>query len=641
MIVWRSSVYMVSVLVLWTVSLCAPASPTNQRSGSIREWGFLKDPSSQILFKDIVSKPPTAFTSLKPGLLSEGFTRTTHWIRFVIDAEAGDWIIDTLPPYLDNLKLYTPDPTQPSGYLERQAGDHYPFELREVAYRGFAFRLAKKTNDPIVCFLRLESTSTHHLVLRLWPEKVFFEQMALETGTVYGLLAVLVTFLILNLNNWFWLREKLLLWLCLYIGSLVFLYGGILGFLNQHFLPQVGRYNDLCLGLGNMAVMASSSAFYPRLFGLGPQHRIVGTIYRIGFWLPFAGVMGVFADYYPEMMPPLHGYYMLVTVVGVFVSWRLLNRSEPDAILVFLATVTGLIGALVVLLNLQGFLLGGLSILYSMMAASIIQIGLLHLAIAARYRRLEREQVRQEERVNQAVADADRERRERSEQSGLFAMISHEIRTPLTMIIGAVQSLEHLVESTDDIDRRHDRIRRAVTRIDELVDSALMYDRVEGAATDGNDLRPVDLRHIVLDLLSARGLKPARLIQVIPEQPLIVTGQYALLEIMASNLIDNALKYTPESALISVVLGGDGTQAFLAVEDNGPGIPKEMKNELFRRYVRGAVTEGIPGTGLGLFLVDQIARLHGGTVTYSSVEPSGARFVVELPIQAASKPNRS
>ena len=106
-----------------------------------------------------VSAPEAAqrFTPLD-GLLSAGYTRKVHWLRFSVQAPAtGLWWLEVMPPFLDDLRLFTPDG---AGFAERRSGDRLPFASREEDYRGFIFKLALADSAPHTYYLRLQTTST-------------------------------------------------------------------------------------------------------------------------------------------------------------------------------------------------------------------------------------------------------------------------------------------------------------------------------------------------------------------------------------------------------------------------------------------------------------------------------------------------
>jgi len=117
-----------------------------------------------------------------------------------------------------------------------------------------------------------------------------------------------------------------------------------------------------------------------------------------------------------------------------------------------------------------------------------------------------------------------------------------------------------------------------------------------------------------------------------------VLGDPVLLAQALSNLIDNALKYAPVNGTIevAVVKLGDGT-AEISVSDNGPGITDSEKSKVVQRFYRGDASRGTPGVGLGLSLVQAVAKLHGSALSLSDREP-GLRVSMTLPLDTAGAP---
>ena len=117
----------------------------------------------------------------------------------------------------------------------------------------------------------------------------------------------------------------------------------------------------------------------------------------------------------------------------------------------------------------------------------------------------------------------------------------------------------------------------------------------------------------------------------------MVDGARDELHRLALNLIENALRHTPSGTHVHAALGRDGGDVVLTVEDDGPGIPDELRSRLFERFVRGRGDSG-GGSGLGLSIVRAVALSHDGSVEAERAPSGGARFVVRLPAAPAHAP---
>jgi two-component system OmpR family sensor kinase len=127
------------------------------------------------------------------------------------------------------------------------------------------------------------------------------------------------------------------------------------------------------------------------------------------------------------------------------------------------------------------------------------------------------------------------------------------------------------------------------------------------------------------------------------EGPLRMNGNPDELHRMIRNLLENAVRHTPERATVELTARRDGDGALLEVLDDGPGIPAGIEKQVFDRFVRGdgpADTVGGGGSGLGLAIVRAVAQSHGGSVDAGTSTYGGARFSVRLPLERAEKKAR-
>ena len=220
------------------------------------------------------------------------------------------------------------------------------------------------------------------------------------------------------------------------------------------------------------------------------------------------------------------------------------------------------------------------------------------------------------------------------------ANVSHELKTPVQSIKGFVETLESgAIANPDDAARFLTIIRRNSERLEAIIDDLLSLARLEGMAERGGlEKAPVDLRKVVqsvLDTLSDSITRRQIQISIETEGETFVLGNEGLLEQLLLNLVDNAVKYTPEGSTVLIACGPADDHHFyqLHVADNGPGIPQRDLERIFERFYRVEKSRhrDSGGTGLGLAIVRHIALLHGGTVDVQSQPGLGAHFTVSLP----------
>src|SRR5438093_6239617 len=235
------------------------------------------------------------------------------------------------------------------------------------------------------------------------------------------------------------------------------------------------------------------------------------------------------------------------------------------------------------------------------------------------------------ERQRAAVAELERLNRAKSD---FVSIVSHEFRTPLTGIQGFSEmmqsedlTLAEMREYAGDINKDAHRLNRMITEMLDL-------DKMESGRMQLH-LEPVDLNAIVtesVDLLRPNAPRHPLSLRLDPLIGELSGDRDKLTQVMA-NLLNNAVKYSPNGGDIVVSTRVEGNTAHVVVRDHGMGIPKEALDAIFERYsrVESPATRHIQGTGLGLPIVRQIVQLHGGTVWAESTVGEGSVFHVNLP----------
>jgi two-component system OmpR family sensor kinase len=229
----------------------------------------------------------------------------------------------------------------------------------------------------------------------------------------------------------------------------------------------------------------------------------------------------------------------------------------------------------------------------------------------------------------------ENERHLAAQQRDFVSMTSHEFRTPLTIIDGHAQRLIKTRDRLDPMDaaERGTRIRSAVQRITNIMDSLLGASRVlDGQAVFHPD--NLDPSALLRDACQAHrdATRGAVITEDFSSLPATIHGDQKLLFHAFSNLISNAIKYSPAGSPTEVVARQEPGWLVVQVRDHGIGIPARDRERLFERYFRGSNATSIAGTGVGLHLVSMVVALHQGEVFVESLEGVGSRFVVRLPV---------
>jgi signal transduction histidine kinase len=238
-----------------------------------------------------------------------------------------------------------------------------------------------------------------------------------------------------------------------------------------------------------------------------------------------------------------------------------------------------------------------------------------------------------------ARAEAEATVRAREE---FLSIASHELRTPLTTIKGYVQMLARSVRQptlnrdriAEQMANLHTGVNRLETLVVDLLDSArIQQNRLELRA------EPTDLsllaQHVVARFDQAETRTAGH--TLVCDAPMPVTGRWdaARLDQVLTNLVSNALKYSPNGGVVHVRVRQAATQAVVTVSDQGVGITPEDQATLFQPFARGSATErAFPGVGLGLYIASQIVERHGGQVRLHSAVGTGTTVTVHLPLNA-------
>lgn len=208
---------------------------------------------------------------------------------------------------------------------------------------------------------------------------------------------------------------------------------------------------------------------------------------------------------------------------------------------------------------------------------------------------------------------------------------AHELRTPLTVLQGRLeQALER--NQDEDLTPLLSKSQTALEDLLTLVEKLLLLAKTE--AGQGLNKEAVDVNEVAFKLTETLGplfeQKRVRLSLELPKTSTLVHGDRVALELLFRNLLENACKFT-EQGEVNVTLHQKNQQIVLTIEDTGVGISEEALPHLFERFYQADVRHRQEGSGLGLALVQSIARWHGGTIVAENRVEGGSRFTISLP----------
>lgn len=625
-----------------------PAEAALGPGHDIRGQALLRDPSRRLTLGDVASAARAAEFEPLPGQLSAGYTRDILWLRFCLPP-SGDTLprwLRVAPPMLDDLALYLPQAG--GGYELRRAGDRYPFAAREWQYRLFAIAIPPNTDVRRPFYLRLDTTSALNMRLDLW-HGAEFQDLVVRDTMFYGLLGGTILLLIVfSLISWRWLGDRLYLF---YAGNV--LAGGIFllmnaGFGSQFAYPELGGANDLAIAWLTGPILAVHVLFFTYLFAVR-QHlpRLYPLMLALAGTYAALAPLSLFTDWRTI------GLILQLLAFPVTLLWMLLivtlGLKDPKRriyIVAFLPWLTGLFGNAL-------FRMGGISdnfwISYSGEITALIHLIILPILIIHRARQAElekdralarelaeahrverelearvrertsalRQEIETRSRIQARLQDAlTTEQATLANQRELVAMLSHEFRTPLTLIDTVAQRLDMMLERIHpELVPRILKIRSAVTRLLGLLENCLANERLNDTGTELR-LETVDVcAHLTHAYRGEAAPAEARRIRLdLPEVAVRVRCDRHLFDVALSNLVGNALKYSPPDSPVTLrVRREPAGQVAIAVQDRGQGVRPADRERIFERFFR---SDGLrpQGSGLGLHLARSLARRHGGDV---------------------------
>lgn len=221
------------------------------------------------------------------------------------------------------------------------------------------------------------------------------------------------------------------------------------------------------------------------------------------------------------------------------------------------------------------------------------------------------------------------------ERRDTLSFISHDLRAPLGAAI--------MLLNENEGDKNLPRITKMLTKSLEMADNFLQSSRAEMA--DVTKFQSLDFANVVQqavdDIYAAAKVKKIKLNLTSAENNLWIIGDFGLLQRAVTNILLNAIKYSPENAMVKVALTQESNNAILKITDAGPGIATEKIPKLFQRYSRAEGAHQAPeGTGLGLYFVDVTVRKHQSGIAVESELGHGATFIMTLPLEKTSEKDR-
>ena len=223
-------------------------------------------------------------------------------------------------------------------------------------------------------------------------------------------------------------------------------------------------------------------------------------------------------------------------------------------------------------------------------------------------------------------------------RSDFVATASHELRTPLAAVYGAVRTLRRDDVELTDADRAQflEMIESEATRLAKIVDQILLAGQLDADAVEF-ELVECDLEEVAAGVIDSAALHLPESISLdlsVDGAAPIRCDENKLRQVLV-NLVDNAVKYSPEGGRVELRVRSENGSCLIEVADEGLGIPEDERERIFEKFYRldPQQTQGVGGSGLGLYICRELVERMNGRLRVESEPGKGSRFTVELPLR--------
>ncbi len=601
--------------ILWLWLLCL--APAWAAQTQVLSSAYLVDEQGKL---DLSEVRQQLFTPL-PGILARGYTPTATWLRIIVQngAPGEPLVLRIRPGYLDEVRLYWQDS---QGRWQQQVdGDRYPYVAR--SYPGITPSFLVRQEQPqTVYYLRLYTTSTSMLSVEAQPLQQALQTDVQQASWQIIYYAILLWLLVWAIADYRESRDRVVGLFIPYQLLSVLVNLAFMGYYSMLAPASYPQLADIATSWTSTLFCLASLLFHRHLLlGFSPPRLLQWVLKLLPSYYPLLFLMLAFGIIQPvmqtnTMVAPVQVLLMAITawLVPPHPLRRLLRVLYTLSIGVIAITMLPLLGIGNVLeMNQYGQLMQ--SLLISALAFVLLQRRSSQLRSERHAFAVELELARQQIAI---------ERQQSEEQSRFMAMLTHELKTPMSVIRMALGSLRMQLGEQ----RILAHAERAVDDMNAVVERCTQADRIEQGQLE-IQRETIVLAELINDVRD-NSREPERVV-LHPSTVPLLRSDSQLLRTVLSNLIDNALKYSPAASVINVKWGAKSAGLWLSVDNvaSSAGMPDASK--VFTKYYRSPGAHSKTGSGLGLYLVRGLCTQLQGMVSYRP-EANIVRFEVWLPV---------
>ncbi len=616
--------------------------------------GYLEvfeDDTAAYDFAQIITDPISQGFKTLPGFFNEGFGKQVIWFRFQVSQtypfSSGTYLA-LGPPILDFVTVYVQtgdNPSNPDAYQVFRLGDHIPALDSQRLQPDFVAPLNLPKGLPRWVYIRLQTSSNLSLFGSIKPGYILLQSSNFTIMLQMIMLSVYLLTASISLLLYIRIRQRLfgfygMFLLCLFNNRLAAT--GILPLVFPSFAHRIGDffvYQSAC-GACIFLILFGYTLFKPVLTQRQRQFLfLLLAVASLTFVsTPFLPVAVIFCTIFVIGI----GLFSLM----IWLSFKSVRKKICGSVYYCMAFLLILVAPAMELLRLTGklpitwvisnlvqFVTFGNIMLLTFGLADKLRIDHKNALLAERNAKHNAEEMAAEMTVELRQKKQDLEET-LDRQVRFVSMVTHEYRTPLAIIR---INLDLLSKKKHDPDRMLtfaiNKMQRAIARLTELLEVNL--DKAKFAQDDFKlKLENVGVIGLVEEVIAqAKEFWPWSQLAFSTslDTDMMVAADRRLLKTAVLNLLDNAIKYSPEGRAVVVNVCRLGTEAVINVCDQGLGIPPEERERVFEKYYRIPGNDHILGSGVGLYLVKRIVEEHHGSVAIQS-NGSGTTLTVRLPV---------
>jgi|GEM_PF-2067327 len=628
------------------------------------------DPTASLSFATIRQQP---FQPFSYDLLRKAHWQDVVWLKIAVHNRLsipGKWLLHTGKASFVDVYI-----SQPGNRFEYKKSGYYRRNSERDEIRGkensvhvwlmpgenkVYIRYQNQLRIGLAPNVRLQSVES-------WNEYII--ERNLYEGIAQGVLLVLFLY---NFLLYFTLKRKTYLYYSLYILALSVFYLNIYNLGKELLLgefPAIFDYNWATLQLVVIFLLLFISDFLDTRKRFPRTHKNIELLILINIIWGITGVVYYFFSKNLALIFSIHRYFNLLQFVNILVLLVLFWGSKAKtARLLVIGTLPLFVGGLWDVLFRDASDVTKVHVNYFQVGA-IIQLILFSLSIGYKMKEQERRRRRAKEKLivqlreNQQLKDKltislEQKVRARTqelqltneelltlnrEKTRLISIIAHDLNSPLNALKGLLYIFENDLVSEQELKQLIPEVSKDVNYIASLFNNLLVWARSQ---IEGSVLQPkeIDLKAMTcetIQLLETQAKRKNIQLKNLIQQPVKAYADEEMTKLVIRNLLSNAIKFTPDNGQITVQAALTDSQAEIAVQDNGQGIPAENRDKLFNNELftqRGTNNE--KGSGLGLILCKDFVERNGGTIRVESEEGKGSTFyfTVSLLVPQASQP---